>query len=322
MVIAIDEVGDFAPTSKRYNFMVAALLTRHNNGLAIKQEQFERWKNSIDRTKFTNQNEVKGSDLSEDELFRFTNEVIVSDPVVRNVHIRIIPSETSKNLFDLFKKVETDLIKLLIAHSQEIDDKEGLEFYSKFSRWFRDRNFQHYMKMVLLENCIGRSVQMAIGVSIIHWALGDDVDLINLEIKIDKDFINKQGEKKYFKELLRQAFRKMTEEHPIPMARELLQSKHPFVLENMLPNGMINLAGVFNHRCDFFDSHRNFELQIADILGTIFHRSQNKNSCLNSAQLINRVLGSRGQTKVHLVLNETPDTEVKIVYENPEEVGQ
>jgi hypothetical protein len=319
MIIAIDEVGDFAPTSQRYNYMVAVLIPRHNNGIATKQAQFERWKDSIEKGKFSNQNEVKGSDLTEEELFRFTNDVILSEPVVGNIQIRIRPFETPEKIFDTFKEVETSVIKLLIAHSKEINDADGELFYSKFSRWFKDRNFQHYMKMVLLENCIGRSVQMAMGMSILYWALGDDTDLMNLEIKIDKDFINKSGEKKYFKELLRQAFRRITEAHPIPMARELLVSGHQFVTNYMLPNGMMNLGRIFNDRCDFLDSHINFELQIADILGTIFHRAQNKNMCLNSVDLIENALGQRGQIKTHLVLNQDPNTEVGIRFENLEE---
>lgn len=318
MIIAIDEVGDFAPTSKRNNFMVAALLNRHNNGIVLKQAQFEQWKNGIDRGKFSKQNEVKGSDLTEDELFRFTNEVILSDPFIRNIQIRVIPSENPLKVFDTFKVMETNLINLLASHFKEIDDKDGEEFFNRFSRWFNHRNFQHYMKIVLLENCIGRSIQMAMGVSIIFWALRDDSNLMNLEIKIDKDFINKDGEKKYFKELLRQAFRRITETHPIPMARELVESGHPFVRNYLLPRGKINLGEVFNGRCDFYDSHHHFELQIADILGTILHRAQNKNSCLDSAELIDRTLGLRGQVKTHLILNPDPNTEIGIRYENDE----
>jgi len=317
MIIAIDEVGDFAPTSKRYNFMIAVLLPRFKNGIAIKREQFEKWKNTIDKGRFTNQNEVKGSDLTEDELFRFTNEVIISEPKIGNIQIRIIPSENNIKVFDSFKEVETNLIALLITHSEKIDDKNGLEFYTKFSRWFKHRNFQHYMKIVLLENCIGRSVQMAMGMSILYWALGDDTDLMNLEIKIDKDFINKTGEKQYFKELLKQGFRTITETHRIPMAKELLASNHPFVTKNMLPNGMLNLAEVFNNRCDFFDSHKNFELQIADILGTIFHRVQNRNTCIDSAVAIEKALG-KGQIKTHLILNPDHNKEVEIRFDNLE----
>ena len=82
MVIAIDEVGDFAPYSERYNFMIGALLSRHNDGIARKQAQFEAWKNTIDREKFTRQNEVKGTELSEEELFMFTNEVILTNPIL------------------------------------------------------------------------------------------------------------------------------------------------------------------------------------------------------------------------------------------------
>ncbi len=315
MVIAIDEVGDFAHYSERYNFMIAALLSRHDNGMAVKQSQFDSWKNTIDSIKFTNQNEVKGTELSEDELFRFTNEVIISNPIVGNVQIRVKPSENPKKVLDQFKIIELNLIKLVIGQCNETGDINGSEFFNKLSRWLKDRNYQHYMKMALLESCISRSVEKAIGASIVDWLTGDDINLMNLEIKIDKDFINKDGEKKFFKELLGQAFRRITEDHPIPMVRELMDAHHPFAQTFLLPNNMINLGSVFNNRCDFFHSHYNFELQIADILGTIFHRAQNRNSCKNSVQLIDQILGRRGQIKTHLVLNPNPNTEVRIEYE-------
>lgn len=172
--------------------------------------------------------------------------------------------------------------------------------------------------MSLLEHCIGRSLQLAIGVSLADFYLHhDDINLMNIELKIDKDFINKDGEKKFFKELLAQAFRRITQQHPIPMTIDMLQSQHPFAQRYLLNNGTINVTEIFKNRCDFFGSHDHFELQIADILGTILHRNENKNEAAEAINRLDRVLGAKGQIKIQHVLNPNPDEHVEIAFDNP-----
>lgn len=61
MIIAIDEVGDFAVTSQRYNYMVAALPTQKDNAFETKRQQFEAWKQTVDKSKYTKYAEVKAS---------------------------------------------------------------------------------------------------------------------------------------------------------------------------------------------------------------------------------------------------------------------
>lgn len=86
--------------------MVAAILDRRDNGIAVKKAQFESWLNTINANKFTKQGEVKGTSLSEEELLTFCNQVLLSAPFVRNVQIRTVPADTKKELINRFKAIE------------------------------------------------------------------------------------------------------------------------------------------------------------------------------------------------------------------------
>jgi hypothetical protein len=316
MIIAIDEVGDFAPTSQRYNFFIAALVSQIGNSVETKRQHFEEWKGSLQAGRFTKQGEIKGTELTSEELLIFVRDVIIAEPHIVPVQIRIIPKENSVATLQSFQQVELDAITLSMEYFKEHGMSEREVFFRKMRNWYRNRNYQHFLKMAALEHCIGRALQYAIGRSIFDsYVNASDDNLMNLRIKIDKDFINKAGEIKYFQELLRQAFRSITERYPIPIAVEMVQNNHPFVQAYLLENGKINMAQLFLHNCTFESSHTNFELQIADILGTVFHRFFNKNQCQDSIDLINESLGSKGQVRIHFIANPNPDTEAKIVIE-------
>jgi hypothetical protein len=95
----------------------------------------------------------------------------------------------------------------------------------------------------------------------------------------------------------------------------MVENNHPFIEAYLLPNGKINMGELFMHNCTFESSHTNFELQIADILGTVFHRFYNKNECQQAVDLINQSYGMNGQLQIHFVANPNPDLEAKIVLE-------
>jgi len=140
MIIAIDESGDFAPTSARYNYFVAVLLTEMNDGLANKKAQFDAWKSTIPCEKFDAKNEVKGTYLSDEVLYRFTKQVLLSSPQIHPVAVRIIPNDNKEDVQDFFKAVLLELIDKSLEHFQGTGQQEEIAFY-KNSRLGIKRGF-------------------------------------------------------------------------------------------------------------------------------------------------------------------------------------
>jgi hypothetical protein len=312
MIIAIDESGDFAPTSARYNYFVAVLLTETNDGLAKKKAQFDAWKSSIPCEKFDAKNEVKGTELTDEELYQFTKQVLLSLPEIHPVSVRIRPNENKEDVQDFFKAVLLELIDKSIAHFQGIGQQEEVIFYQKLKAWYKKRNFQQFMKITTLETVVARALEQAIGLSIAIWALtGSSEDLMHIAIIIDEDFISTATERDYFDATMRQAIRHLTEVHPIPIAREMVEKGHPFVKKYLIGEDRINLSEMLKENMSFLPSNENWQLQIADIYSTIEQRAANKGTCLDSMHLITSSYKKLNRT--HYRMNPDPDPTTRIV---------
>jgi hypothetical protein len=311
MIIAIDESGDFAPYSARFNYFVAVLLSEEGDALAKKKAQFDTRKNEIPPEKFKEKNEVKGTDLTCEELYRFTKQVLLSPPQVYPITVRITPNENSEELQDFFKAILLELIDKSFVFFERTEQGEKVEFYRKLKAWYDKRNFQHYMKISLLENILARALESAIGTSIVSWIFtGSDTDLMHISIMVDEDFITTKAERSYFDEITRQAIRHLTAVHPIPIAREMVEMGHPFVKKYMLSRNSINLSEMLGENLAFLPSSGTWQLQIADIYSTIEQRVGNKNTCLDLMQLITSSF--RTLSRIHYVMNRDPDPSTRI----------
>jgi Protein of unknown function (DUF3800) len=314
MIIAIDESGDFAVYSARYNYFVAVLISQQNESLPVKEAQFEEWKKSIPPEKFDKSHEVKGTDLTEEELLRFTKEVLLAEPTIYPITVRIKPNENKEELKDKFQAIELEAIDKSIVYLRESEQIDRVEFYQKFRRWYEKRNFQHYMKLGMLEHTIGKSLKHAIGISIAEWAKsGSDEDLMNISIMIDQDFVTSPTERTYFDEILRQAIRHITQKHPLPIAREMIEAAHPFVTKYQVKGDRINLAELLGDKMNFLSSSENWPLQIADIYSTIIQRVENKETCQDSMKLVEDRFKKLRRT--HFKMNTDPETETRIEVE-------
>src|SRR5690606_25789005 len=92
-------------------------------------------------------------------------------------------------------------------------------------------NYQHFMKLILLRRLINRSFENAVGVSILYEMIDDSnsENLLNLEFKIDKDFIKGREAKQYWKELLRNSFHTYNKKNPLPTLQKCHENGHPFL---------------------------------------------------------------------------------------------
>ena len=83
----------------------------------------------------------------------------------------------------------------------------------------------------------------------------------------------------FWKQLLKNSQREFSKKHPIITLKNWKNTNHPFELKSKSKEGMIDLGWIFQENSLFVDSKDYFEVQLADITGTIVHRFENKRKC-------------------------------------------
>lgn len=288
MIIAIDETGDFAPDSPYYSFFVAVFIDQANGNLNIKNQQFKAWLETIPKEKLSPKGEVKGSDLSEDELLAFVEQVYQGKPGISHDVVCFRPTENPFELMAKFKEIEVGKLVENIRLAKEDGKHEMAKQYEQMSYWYRNAkkmHYQHYFKMVLLNKLVNRSITEAVGKSIVSELLSGDKEAYNLthlQIKIDQDFIRAKEPLTYWKELLRNEFIRKQKKEGIPVL-ERWPDDHPFLVKYRHGKpGELNFKDLFRNNCDFVESHESFEVQIADIVAIIYNRYFNRKKCIDA----------------------------------------
>ena len=311
MIIAIDETGDFQPNSELNSFFVAVILEQQNNKLNTKKAQFLEWLKTIPKEKFNDKNEIKGSDLNENELYSFTEMVFTSEPCVKHQVVFFSPSENPEELMKTFKKIEISKIERLAELSEENGKNEMAEQYRKMAIWHKNSkkmHYPHFMKLILLRSLINKAFNTAVGVSILYEMVDDkkSENLLNLEFKIDQDFVRGRDATIFWKELLRNTFISYTNRNPIPTLDAWETNGHPFLEKyKRKDNNKIYLTELFKKNCNFKESDEHWEIQIADITGIIINRFHNRNKAQRAYLNLNKCLKKNKFTKI--ILNESLD---------------
>lgn len=306
MIIAIDETGDFSSNSELKSFFVGVLLQQQNGKLEIKKQQYELWLKTIPTEKFNKKNEIKGSDLNEEELFQFTEMVFTKEPYIINEVIYFSPSKNPKNLMKSIKKIEIESIEKITELAREQNKPEWMEFYKKLSIWYknaRKMNYNNFMKLILLRRLINKALENAIGISILHEMVDDSKseNLLNLEFKIDKDFISGREANQYWKELLRNSFHKFNKENPIPTLPQWQEKGHPFLDKyKSKTNNELKLTNLFRKNCNFLESDEHWEIQIADITGLIINRYFNSKKAEKAFLNLSKCVKNSNITELNL----------------------
>jgi hypothetical protein len=314
MIIGIDETGNFVNDSDlKFHFFTAVQLDQNNNGIELKKEQFQKWFNTIPAEKKNKNGEIKGSDLSAEELFKFADTVIAADPVVRIIQVRIIPKENSPELISTFQEIEVKRLENLIKLYEANNKPQLAKDYKKLVIWYKNRKYAHYLKIIVLNNTICHAVEKSIGASILLGLHSKDENLLNIKIKIDKDFINADEPKIFWSDFLKSTFHRFTEKYPIPTLDDWEKTGHPFLTAYATPDGSVNFSGIMSDNTQFYHSHDHFEIQMADIAGTIIHRFQNKGTCKTSYDKLVERFPDKKHTIIQLNLNPNPDKKTDVI---------
>lgn len=314
MIIAIDETGDFSPESEKLSFFIAVLLDQQKGGVAIKQQQFIEWLDTIPQEKISN-GEVKGSDLTDEELLLFVKKVYNSDPIIRCEVVCLQPSENPEPLMLEFKKIEV----LKISRLEELAKADGnykmAKQYERMAIWHknaRKMHYPHFFKLILLRSIIVQAFNTAIGASIFLELMGDtdSENLLNIQIKIDQDFVRGDDPTIYWKELLRVHFNSKTRQNPIPVLDLWNEKGHPFLNKyQSKKDGTLLFNDLFQHSCNFVESHESFEVQIADIVGIIINRFYNRNRAVEAYNEL--WVKNKKPNFTRIILNSNPDENIE-----------
>ena len=317
MVLGIDEVGDFAIGSESFHYFIAVHLDQNHNGIIRKKNQFYQWLNTISDNKKNQYGEVKGKDLTDQELYYFAEKVIATNPPVRITQMRLIPKENPEDLVEEFKKIEISQYEKAVEYFANKNRPQVSEEYQKLIYWYKNRNYQQYIKIIMLNKTIPEALRNTIIIAIVLSEIpGSSHDnLLKIKIKIDRDFINGPQPRLFFGELLKHAFRTFTNNNPIPALDTWEKSGHPFLDKYLKSNGKYDFKEILYDNCNFCHSHEQFEIQMADITGNIIHRFQNRQRCKDAYEKLVEKFSNKKHEITHIRLNPHPNKGAGIIIE-------
>lgn len=306
MIVGIDETGDFALNSNKYNYFSAVLIDQNNNKYSLKEKQFQAWENSISNRNRDNKGEAKGRLLTDDQLNWFYYQVLEPEPHVLYSIVRFDTSKNSKELLEKHKKIEIGALENARNYYKKEARGNCADWYYRLIGWYKKRNYQHLVKIKCLQNLIGQTFNYGFAWSQVRYLLdSDDSNIKKFCFKIDKDFVKAENVKIMWTELLRQFWMNYNARSRLPLIDVADKEKHPSIEHFSYEKGEVNLKKVFRDQTHFLESDVNFEIRMADIVGTILHRYQNKGDCKKIAEKILSHLGGKKRNYTDLILNDT-----------------
>lgn len=304
MITGIDETGDFDPKSTLNNFFISVHIDQNVNKYKIKQSQFKVWESSIQNKHKAQSGEIKGKDLPDDLLSNFYNEVIEAKPTVLFSVVCIIPSENPVSTVEKRKSWDSKEMERVIREAKNRNSTSWVEGYTKILYWYNNRNYQTVLKMKCLEYLLGISLNRVLGWAQITYMLDkfDSTNIDNIQFKIDKDFIRADNVKQIWEELLRQFWLNYNKHYPLGIVPDFKQSSEYMMKKFGYENGKLDVTEVFRQNISFVNSEKNWEVRMADIIGTILHRYENKGRCIDIGTKLTKHLGGNQQNYLKLVL--------------------
>ena len=218
MIVGIDETGDFDSNSDKFNYFVAVMIDQNDNRYKTKESQFRVWESSIPKANRDEKGEAKGQKLTDSQLEDFYNQVLKPNPIVLYSVVRFDASKNSKELLEEHKKIEINRLEQALVHYKEEARGNWADWYNKLIAWYKNRNYQHLIKIKCLQNLIGQTFNHGFAWSQIRYILDkDDSNIKNFGFKIDKDFVNAENTQIMWTELLRQFWIDFSKRKKLPL---------------------------------------------------------------------------------------------------------
>jgi len=269
MIIAIDESGSFAENQATPSFFIAIHLHGTQEELRGKEASFYNWEKSVPASLKAKSGEVKGHRLGLAQYIDFIENILLTKPYIGITSVAIYPIKNPKRILEnrkLFTLAGINDAVLQAAKHKRVGQQRT---YYELANHYRRLNYSILLKYELLGNCIMHSFVNSIGHA---FCEGFDNELLDLEIKIDKDFITSSKRKIFWREILRNQMRVLSVTDPIVLPEDLKQTGHPFI-EKYKRNGQLDFRELFVNHCNFVNSRCEFGVRIADVVASIFYKS-------------------------------------------------
>jgi hypothetical protein len=294
MRIFIDESGSFSwHTPGRSVFCGVTVPDRELDALL---HRFGRWKRTIIGR---SRRELKGSELTENQLSSFTSKVFpISD---RDFWLTVVGIDTRVTRKAIVCEVRDQAAVIFDQSSciaKEHNNAKLQESYRQMSGWAKNRSPENVLWMIALTETLVNSLIH----TIVRFAEPeDDEEFTNIKIQIDQSFVKNDAHVTFWREWLRADLAKSSRTAPLLMIKQWRERNHPFLKKYEIYPGLLNLNKLYVNDTGFFSSERSPGLQIADICAQILLR-HHRNAGADKAymQLRRRIVG-RGGTEINMV---------------------
>lgn len=308
MVTGIDESGNFSSDSKLLNFFVAVHIDQNQNKYETKKEQYLAWEATIPDDKKDKKGEIKGQRLTDNFLYDFYEKVISPDPKILISVVRIIPAENPVEILEKHKQYEINQFQNMIDKAILSGHESWAKGYKDILAWYQNKNYNLVLKIKCLERLLTLSINRVLGWGQLSFILdkGDEKNIRDISFKIDKDIVKSVSTQVLWNEIFRQYWQQISKTEPIELIDKWSENEHPVLKYYAGKDNSLNLKKVMKKNTHFMNSNESWEIRMADLIGTILHRGNNANRCVDICQELEKKLGGKQKNYFHLILNDIP----------------
>jgi Protein of unknown function (DUF3800) len=288
MRIFIDESGSFNWHNPGKSLFCG--VTVPDRGLDALYERFARWRRTIIGH---SKRELKGSELTENQLTLFAAKVLVTTD--QDVWLTVVGIDTCLTQEAIISRLRDQAAIIFDQSSRLAKEHHNAkleETYRQMSGWVRNRSPQNVLWVIALIETLTKSLNHAI----VRFAEPeDDVEFDNIKIQIDQSFVKRDEHVAFWREWLRVELAKSSRTERLITIKEWRERDHPFIKRYSIYPGIANLRKLYLNDTGFFSSERSPGLQIADICAHILYR-HHRNAGADKAytQLKRRIVCRRG----------------------------
>jgi hypothetical protein len=294
MRVYIDDSGSFSWHNSGVSLFCGVTIPDRDGSAVI--ERFASWRRAlIGQSK----RELKGSDLTEDQLASFADTVLV--PSDRELWLTVVGIDTRRTREDIIGKLQQQAAVILLRSSElcaEHNNSRLQESYRQMSGWIQGRSPQNLLWIIALQEAVIDSLQHSI---IRFMEPQDDSEFHDLRFYIDESFIRNEAHVTFWREWLRAELAKSSRSERCLIPNTWRQRDHPFTQAHSVCPGLLDLRPLFVRRTGFFRS-KNFEgLQIADMCAHILYRYHRGTGCVPAYRRLRPRIVGRGGAEIHII---------------------
>jgi hypothetical protein len=271
MIIGIDDTGNF---ENEVSFFCSVLV--RPTQLTEFEKIFIQWERNT-RKELGLTGEIKGASLPPESLYDFADKVIRNDISKWVLCVGSIGAqeESVTRYCEMQKKVALEGLERGIEFYLKRDSGKSkiANQYRNLVDWYKRLNNQNLLKITVLSECIAKSIKWGV----IKAAVDEyDEELSEMRLFIDESFISRQRDTLLnWEDLMRSILWQISYKDPLVIPTEW-GNDHPFI-EKFIQQSQgqkVLLKPALRQSIDFYKSHQNPIIRIADITGVLIRKRE------------------------------------------------